>query len=181
MKHRGEKSSIRFMGAISKVGMLIAVLALPGVSAAAAQTYEADLGPSAHDAVAKSVMTGRGTAQAVLDGNKLTISGKFWGFASPATGAHLRSGIAIGVPGPVFADLTVSPGSDGTLSGSASLNVAQLAALRTGRAYIQIDSQKVGEPYGTVWGWLLPQQEKAGEGVPQYGHWFLPQLDVPKK
>lgn len=181
MKNSEKRGAGRSMGAISKIGMVAAVFILSAVSATMAQTYEADLGSSAHDAVTKSLMTGRGTAQAVLNGNKLTVSGKFWGFASPATDAHLRSGIAIGVPGPAFSNLTVSPGVDGTLSGTASLSAEQLKALRTGRTYIQINTQKVGEPYGTVWGWLLPQQEKIGEGVPQYGHWFLPQLDVPKK
>jgi hypothetical protein len=34
-------------------------------------------------------------------------------------------------------------------------------------------------PKGSVWGWLLPAHETVAPGVPQQGHWFLPQLDTP--
>jgi len=146
---------------------------------AAGQTYQANLGPMPLDAATNANMLGRGEATATLEGKTLTLSGHFAGLPSPATKAHLTVGIAIGVPGSEGFELTVSQAEAGTLSGQIVLNARQAAAFRTGKLYVQIDSQKA--PTGNLWGWLLPQHADAAPGVPQQGPWFLPQLDTPSR
>jgi hypothetical protein len=146
---------------------------------AAAQTYQANLGPMPLDAAINKNMLGRGEATASWDGKMLTVNGRFAGLPSSATKAHLFVSPAIGVPGGESFDLTVSAADNGTLSGQLALNAKQAAAFRTGRLYVQIDSQKA--PAGNLWGWLLPQHFDAPPGVPQQGPWFLPQLDTPSR
>jgi hypothetical protein len=146
---------------------------------AAAQTYQANLGPMPLDEANKKNMLGRGDATATLDGKVLTVSGTFGGLPSPATTARLTVGPAIGVPGTEGLDLTVSQATSGTVSGKLTLTAAQAGAFRTGRLYVQIDSQKA--PTGNLWGWLLPQHHDAPPGVPQQGPWFLPQLNTPSR
>jgi len=107
------------------------------------------------------------------------VNGRFAGLPSPATKAHLFVSPYIGVPGGESFDLTVSPADNGALSGQIALNAKQAAAFRTGRLYVQIDSQKA--PTGNLWGWLLPQHFDASPNVPQQGPWFLPQLDTPSR
>jgi hypothetical protein len=92
-------------------------------------------------------------------------------------GAKLYSGAGIGVPGPALLDLQLAGQNDGTFQGSFTLSTAQLAALKRGHVYVQINSQKA--PEGNLWGWLLPAQPFAGPNVPVDGHGFIPQLDVP--
>ena len=91
-----------------------------------------------------------------------------------------------GVPGKQVADLDVTKSTSGTVSGNVKLNSAQATALRTGRLYIQIDSEKAPDdvPWGakgTLWGWIFPAHETVGQDVPQEGHWFIPQLDTPSR
>jgi CHRD domain len=148
-------------------------------AALAATTYQTNLGPMPLDEANKQNLLGRGDAIAILDGNSLTVSGRFAGLPSPASAAHLKEGLAIGVPGPQAADLLVSPATSGTVSGTLSLTAKQIAAFRTGKLYVQIDSQKA--PNGNLWGWLLPQHLDAPADVPQQGPWFLPQLDTPAR
>jgi len=59
-----------------------------------------------------------------------------------------------GVRGPRIADLIVSRDTTGTLSGTVQLNSQQLAALRKGGLYIEIDSDQA--PEGDLWGWIMP-------------------------
>jgi hypothetical protein len=155
----------------------IVMAALSLGSARAADTYQTNLGPMPLDEAVKQNMLGRGDATATLDGRTLSVSGRFAGLPSPAIAAHLIVGIAIGAPGTEALDLTVSPSVSGTVSGTLSLTAKQAAAFRTGRLYIQIDSQKA--PTGNLWGWLLPQHDDAPADVPQQGPWFLPQLNTP--
>jgi hypothetical protein len=143
----------------------------------AADRYQTNLGPMPLDDQGRLVIQGRGDATATLDGKKLTVSGTFHGLVSPATVAHLYLSPAIGVPGVSQLSLTVAPATSGTVTGDVTLTAVQAAALRTGKLYIQIDSQKA--PTGNLWGWLLPAHEVAGPNVPQQGHWFVPQLDTP--
>ena len=154
-------------------------MALPLTPARAADTYRANLGPMPLDEATKKNMLGRGEASATLDGKTLTVSGSFAGLPSPATAAHLMVGLAIGVPGTQGLDLAISPAAEGTVSGKLALTAQQAAAFRTGRLYVQIDSQMA--PTGTLWGWLLPQHVDAPADVPQQGPWFLPQLNTPSR
>ena len=155
------------------------LLGLSGVPALAAEIYQTNLGPMPLDEAVKKNMLGRGEATATLDGDILIVSGNFIGLSSPATKAHLFVGPAIGVPGSEGFDLTVSAADNGALSGQIALNAKQAAAFRTGRLYVQIDSQKA--PTGNLWGWLLPQHFDAPPDVPQQAPWFLPQLDTPSR
>ena len=145
----------------------------------AADTYQANLGPMPLDQANNKNMLGRGEATATLDGKILTVSGNFGGLSSPATKAHLIVGLAIGVPGSESLDLTVSPADSGTVSGTLTLSAKQATAFRTGKLYVQIDSQKASA--GNLWGWLLPRHFDAAADVPQAGPWFLPQLDTPTR
>ena len=63
-----------------------------------------------------------------------------------------------GVRGPVVFDLTVSPGTSGTIAASVDLTPAQITDLEKGRLYVQLHSEKA--PDGNLWGWLLPPQGK---------------------
>jgi hypothetical protein len=84
-------------------------------------------------------------------------------------------GEGIGIPGTPILDLTASTGVNGTINGTVTLNRAQVQALRDGKLYVQVNSQKGPAPDGNLWGWLLPEHVKAGQDEPQMGSWFLPQ------
>jgi hypothetical protein len=130
---------------------MLAGLSAPAF-AADAQFYST-LDPAPMTMATRADVAGNGSVTAELDGNKLTVQGSFSGLSSSATKAQLRSGSMIGVPGEVFADLTVTQGTDGTLSGTATLDRARLKALREGAVYVQINSEK--SPDGTLRAWLL--------------------------
>jgi len=154
-----------------------AILLVVGLGAAApdAARFETELGPTPINSSTKSSITGHGSLRATLNGARLEIEGTFEGMSSPATDAHLMMGEGIAIPGPSIMDLTVSPSAAGTVTGSLALSRAQLTALRGGRLYIQINSQKSPAPGGNLWGWLLPEHIKAGQDEPILGNWFLPQ------
>lgn len=164
---------------------LIAAIAI--ATPALAADYQANLGPMPLDDETKAVIAGRGEATASYDGKVLTVKGSFRGLPSNATQALIFLSPQIGVPGkqqPL--SLTVTQSTSGDLSASVKLTRAQADALRTGRLYIQINSEKAPPGYswgpkGTLWGWLLPAHETAGQGVPQQGHWFIPQRDTPSR
>jgi hypothetical protein len=50
-------------------------------------------------------------------------------------------------------DLVVSKAVKGTVSGSVMLTPDQAKALREGRLYIELASEKA--PEGNLWGWIL--------------------------
>jgi hypothetical protein len=147
---------------------------------AAPEAYQIFLGPVARSNATQMSALGRGLAEATLDGNKLSITGTFGGMTSPATDAHLCQGIGIGVSGTCGNDLTVSQDMSGNLSGTLVLNAKQLAALRAGQLYVQINSQKAPAPAGNLWGWILIAHKTVEQDVPQQGDWFLPQYDMPQ-
>ena len=151
-----------------------------------AADYQTGLGPMPLDDETKASIAGRGQATATSDGKTLSVKGDFHGLPSNATEAHIFLSPAMGVPGKKVLDLDVTKATSGTISGAFKLNSAQAAALRTGRLYIQINSENAPEeapwgPKGTLWGWLFPAHETVGQDVPQQGHWFIPQLDTPSR
>ena len=124
---------------------------------AAAQTpvtYRTRLAPVAIDAAMKTTIAGEGSATAVLAGTKLTVTGTFEGLKSPATMAHIHQGTATGVRGAKLLDLTISKAMEGSVSGTFDLTPEQVDALKKGKWYVQIHSEKA--PDGNLWGWLLP-------------------------
>jgi len=117
------------------------------------ETFKARLALVPSDLKTRPDITGSGAATAVLNGGKVTITGKFEGMKTAATMAQLHSGIATGVRGTVVHDLTVDKATSGSISGSFDLNPQQVDALRKGKMYIQLHSEKA--PEGNLWGWLL--------------------------
>lgn len=165
--------------------MLAPVLAGGAPALAETAHYQAHLGPMPLDDLTKTVIAGVGQATATLDGRTMTVQGSFKDMPSNATEAHIFNSPVAGVPGKKILDLTVTKSTSGTVSGTYTLSAAQAKALRTGKLYIQINSEKAPPGYtwgpkGTLWGWLFPAHETVGQDVPQEGHWFIPQLDVPK-
>jgi hypothetical protein len=118
------------------------------------ETFKTRLAPVALDAAMKSTIAGTGTAAATLTGTKFTVNGTFEGLKSNATMAHIHQGSAPGVRGPKILDLTVTKSLSGTFSGSFDLIPDQMEALKKGKWYVQIHSEKA--PEGNLWGWLLP-------------------------
>jgi hypothetical protein len=153
--------------------LALAAWTLPAM--AAPGSYETVLGPTPINHSTKETLLGDGAAVATLTGNTLKVSGTFQGMSGPATDAHIMMGEGIGIPGVSILDLTATSSVSGTIDGTLKLSKAQAAALRAGRLYIQINSQKGPAPDGNLWGWLLPEHVKAGQDKPQMGDWFLPQ------
>jgi hypothetical protein len=117
------------------------------------ERYKARLATVPMDGGMREAVAGSGSATAVLAGTRLTITGTFEGLRSPATVARLHNGPTKGVRGAPLADITVSKGMTGTLTGSIELTPEQVQSLQKGRLYIQISSEKA--PDGNLWGWLL--------------------------
>jgi hypothetical protein len=116
-------------------------------------TFKAHLSALPADAKTRADLAGSGSISAVLAGTKLAISGSFDGLRAAATAASLHSAVAAGVRGPAIGDLTISKAAGGTISGSIELTPQQLASLRKGGLYVQIQSEKA--PDGVLWGWFL--------------------------
>lgn len=117
------------------------------------QKFRTRLAPVAIDVAMRANIAGSGTASAILAGNKLTVTGSFDGLLSPATAAHLNMGPAAGVRGPAVFDITVSTAKSGTISGTLNLTAEQIEALRKGKFYVLISSERA--PDGNLWGWLM--------------------------
>jgi hypothetical protein len=123
-------------------------------NAPAAEIFKVRLSPVPIDATMMSTIAGTGSLTAMLTGKQLTITGSFEGLRSPATTAQFHRGPK-GIRGPAILDLdlTVSKAVKGTLSGSVELTPEQIVDLRSGRLYVQIQSERA--PDGNLWGWLL--------------------------
>jgi hypothetical protein len=101
----------------------------------------------------------------MLAGTRLTVNGSFEGLPAAATAAKLHQGIAKGARGKAVADLTITKAESGTISGSVTLTPDQLEALKQGRLYVQVYSERgippeQGKPqpdvdHSNLWGWLL--------------------------
>jgi hypothetical protein len=122
--------------------------------AAASSTFHVRLSPGPRLVGTRADRSGSGSVTATLDGNTLTLQGSFTGLLAVPTGAHLRMGPLPGVRGPRVADLTFSADTTGTVSGRVQLDSAQIAALRKGGLYMELDSEKA--PEGDLWGWIMP-------------------------
>jgi hypothetical protein len=131
--------------------LLLALSALPA-GAQQTRTFVARLSVVPITVAMQDTVAGRGSAKAVLTGNKLTVEGTFEGLRSPATVARLHLGPRA-MRGPAVLDLTVSKGTMGTISGSLELTPRQVEALEKSALYIQLHSEKA--PDGNLWGWLL--------------------------
>jgi hypothetical protein len=163
--------------AVLVVGLGVGVGIAPGITAA--ERYQVYLSATPFNDAQQPIMTGKGSASATLEGNTLSISGSFTGLSGPATNAHLALSTGPGIPGKPLVDLTLAGDVAGKVTGQTQLDRNQLAALRGGKLYIQIDSEK--KPSGHLWGWLLDEHDAVGQDVPQKGPWFLPPFAVKAK
>jgi hypothetical protein len=118
-------------------------------------TFQFRLSPGPRLVGTRTDRSGGGSITVNLAGNELSLNGSFSGLLAVPIGAHLLMGSLPGVRGPVIANLTVSPETSGTLSGTVRLDAAQLAAFHKGGLYVEIDSDKA--PEGDLWGWILPR------------------------
>jgi len=147
--------------ALVAAGLVLAA----AVSAQTGDKYTVRLGmvPAAN-ATQQALVAGKGSATAVLAGNRLTINGSFEGLPAPATAARLHYGIARGARGKAIGDLTISKATSGTISGAITLTPEQLEGLKQGRLYLQVHSERgIAPEQGKVqpevdnsnlWGWL---------------------------
>ena len=163
--------------AVLVVGLSVVVGIASGVEAA--ERYHVYLSAMPFNDAQQPIMTGKGSASATLEGNTLSVSGSFTGLSGPATKAHLSASKGPGIPGSPLFDLTLAGDVAGKVTGQTTLDAGQLAALRSGKLYIQIDSERM--PSGHLWGWLLDEHDVVGQGVPQKGPWFLPSFAVKSK
>jgi hypothetical protein len=123
-----------------------------GQNAQNGETFKARLSPVPIDVTMMATIAGSGSLTAVLTGKQVTLSGAFEGLRSPATTAQIHRGPK-GIPGPAILNLTVSKAEKGAINGSFELTPDQIADLRNGRWYVQIQSERA--PDGNLWGWLL--------------------------
>lgn len=144
----------RCSGPVRSAILLVALLIAAPVSAADVQLRGA-LDPFPHDMSTRDNVVGIGMVEATLAGDRLTISGRFSDLSSPAIGAQLRMGLALGVPGPKIGDLIVTKADAGEISGTVKLSPAAIAALKNNALYVEIDSAKA--PEGNSWAWLEAQ------------------------
>jgi hypothetical protein len=140
--------------------------------ALAADNYQTDIGPTPKNGRQGANVQGRGTVLATLDNNKFSLHGKFSGLSSPATEAHLHIGNVMGGIGPAIGDLAIPQAQSGDISGTFILTPDQVAALKSGKLYVMLDSQSA--PKGNLWGWFQPAHVTVGPDVPQMGHWYIP-------
>jgi hypothetical protein len=131
---------------------VLAALAL-SLTAQTKETYKARLSPVPADARTRADLTGSGTATAILEGSKLTVTGSFEGLKTPVTTVNLHSAVAAGVRGQPIADLTAPKATAGPISGTVDLTAPQIESLHHGGLYVEIHSEKA--PDGVLWGWLL--------------------------
>ena len=145
-----------------------------GGPACAAEGYQTNIGPTPLEGSNRANVLGRGAVLATLEGTKFTLHGSFAGLATPATDAHLCMGNVMGGTGPAIYDVTVTPALNGQVSATVTFTPEQVAALKAGKIYLLLDSQKA--PKGNLWGWFQPAHKTVGPDVPEHGHWYVPNI-----
>ena len=143
-----------FPGAVLAACLLCLASLAAAQKAQSPETFKARLSPVPINVAMMATIAGSGSLTATLNGDRLTIDGTFEGLRSPATTAQIHRGPK-GIPGPVVAgfELTVTNAVKGLISGTIELTPDQIADLRKGEWYVQI--QSVRAPDGNLWGWLL--------------------------
>ncbi len=116
------------------------------------ETFKGRLSPLPITPLTAATTTGSGAFTAVMQGNKLMVTGTFEGMNSPGTAAYVRRAPK-GLRGPVVWDLNVTKATRGTLDGTLTLTAAQVEELRKGWYYIQIHTS--ANPDGQLRGWIL--------------------------
>lgn len=132
-------------------GLVCALLAAGAM--AQEHTFDARLTTVPIDAETRARITGQGSATASLAGRTLSITGRYEGLQRPASRAGLYIGPVTGVGGQLLFDVDVEGGVSGGVRATLELGDEHVAALRSGRLYIRIDSESA--PDGNLRGWLL--------------------------
>jgi hypothetical protein len=142
--------------AVTATFLIVVLFSLASAGAAqngqSAEVFKARLSPVPINISMMATIAGTGSLTAKLQGKQLTVQGSFEGLRSPATTVQIRRGPK-GIRGPAILDLTVTKAEKGTVSGTVELTPEQIADLRNGRLYVQIQSEHA--PDGNLWGWLL--------------------------
>lgn len=138
--------------------MAIAAAAAIGLRAQESQTFKARLSPVPLSADMVTRITGSGSLTGVLNGATLTLAGLFTGLQSPATNAHVHIGERTGVRGPAVFDVRLDQATTGSISATIELTQPQIASLKRGLFYLQLQSEKA--PDGNLWGWLLVSEDR---------------------
>jgi len=140
--------------------LLAAVMAAVSVAPAGAQSrhYRTRLSPVALDLAMQATIAGSGSVTATLNGTTLTLTGNYTGLKTASTVARVHRSPRTAMRGPAIGDLTITPGTSGTISGTLELTKDQVDDLANGRLYVQLHSEKA--PDGNLWGWLLLQEGK---------------------
>jgi hypothetical protein len=147
--------------------LMMALFVALALGAQGGEKYQARLAPAPPlglggrgGAPAWTFVAGLGSAQATLNGRRLTVTGSFEKMATAATVAKVGLGLAAGARLDLILDLTVTkaaqatpPGTSGTIAGTFDLTPAQVEGLKQGKMYVQINSE--GAPNGHLLGWLL--------------------------
>jgi hypothetical protein len=136
------------------VALLSLVFTYAALNAQNKETFKARLSPVPINLSMMATIAGSGSLTATLSGKQITIQGTFEGLRSPATSAQIHRGPK-GIPGPAVAgtELTVTKAEKGFISGTLDLTPEQIADLRNGMWYVQLQSERA--PDGNLWGWLL--------------------------
>jgi len=121
--------------------------------AQAEEKFKIRITPVPLDGAMRATVAGSGSGSATLTGSKLNVTASFDGLPSAATAAKIHKGVATGVRGSAFLDLTITKATKGTVSGTFDLTPDQIESLKKGQLYLLISSEK--SPDGTVWGWIL--------------------------
>jgi CHRD domain len=150
MQRRRPAAKVAFLAAM----FLSLVSVISAQNAQNAESFKVRLSPVPISVAMMSTIAGYGSLTATLKGKQLTIQGTFEGLRSPATTVQIHRGPK-GIPGPAIVDLnlTVTKAEKGAVSGTLELTPDQIADLRNGRLYLQIQSERA--PDGNLWGWLL--------------------------
>jgi hypothetical protein len=142
---------------------LLAAIGIGASIGAAEDRFTAALGWVPIGGAERNDVAGTGQAIATLSGSKLTVAGSYEGLPAKATGAKLHLGVAKGArgAGTAIGDLHVSGATSGSVSGDVRLSAEQVEALRAGRLYLEIYSEKGVLPdHSTLWGWLASEGSK---------------------
>jgi hypothetical protein len=128
-----------------------ALLSVAAAAAPAAEKYHTRLSVVPLDVAMQANVAGQGAVTATLDGNKLTVTGNAEGLRSPATVVEIHRGPP-GIPGPSILNLTVTKTTTPTIGGTVELSPSMVQDLKTGRLYVQVNSERA--PDGNLRGWL---------------------------
>jgi hypothetical protein len=145
---------------LTAAAALTLLAALTITRAEAQDRFTAALGWVPIGGAERNDVAGEGAATAVLSGARLSIAGSFEGLPGKVTAAKLHEGVAKGArgSGAVIAELRVTGETSGKVSGDVRLSAEQIDALKAGRLYLQIYSEKGVPPdHGTLWGWLASE------------------------